>query len=85
VRVQVKEWADCQRPKAGYRRKNTACSVQVVLMEVDTTQLPLPRMPCPMTAAQCPLCGELLSLGGYYEIVELVPVDVQPRQKPSPR
>jgi hypothetical protein len=38
-----------------------------VFMEVDATQLPLPR-PCPITATRCRLCGQLLTLGGYYEI-----------------
>ncbi len=37
IRVPVKKWADCTRPKAGYRCGNAACSVAVLLIEVDNS------------------------------------------------
>ena len=43
IRVPVKKWADFDRPNAGYRCLNKACSVSVVLIEVDSTTLPHPR------------------------------------------
>jgi hypothetical protein len=59
----------------------TACSVAVVMIEVDSSTLPHPRTPHLMTDARCPFCGEPLVLGGYYEVVELAPVDVpRPRE-----
>ena len=71
----MKEWAGSRRPKAGYRCTNGKCSVSVVLLEVDSTTLRHPRTPHLMCDAHCPLCGELLRLVSYYEVVELVPVE----------
>jgi hypothetical protein len=86
VRVPVKEWHDFQRPKAGYRCRNAACSVAVVMIEVDSSTLPHPRTPHLMTDARCPFCGGPLVLGGYYEVVELAPVEVpRPREKKPQR
>jgi hypothetical protein len=74
-RVPVKKWADFQHPKASYRRPNDACSLSVVLIEVDTITLPHPCVPHMMTDAHCPFCAELLWLVSHYEIVPLVPVE----------
>jgi hypothetical protein len=75
VRVPVEKWHDCQRPKAGYRCRNPACGVAVVLIEIDNTTLQLPRTPQMTSAARCPFCGRLLTLVRYYEVVELAPAD----------
>jgi hypothetical protein len=65
LRIPSKDCSDCQRPKAGYRCRNAACSVSVMLLEVDSTTLPHPRTPHLMCDARCPFCGQLM--------VELVP------------
>jgi hypothetical protein len=73
LRVPTKDCADCMRPKAGYRCRNAACSVSVMLLEVDSTTLPHPRTPHLMCDARCPFCGQLMRLVSYFEIVELAP------------
>jgi hypothetical protein len=75
IRVPVKKRADFHYPKAGFRCPNKGCEVSVVLIEADTTTLPPPRLPRTMSDALCPLCATPLRLVGYYEIVELVPVE----------
>jgi hypothetical protein len=75
IRVPVRKWADVQRPKAGYRCLNKACSVSVVLIEVDSTTLLHLRAPHLMREARCPFCRKLLRLVSYYEIVELATVE----------
>jgi hypothetical protein len=48
----------------------------IVLIEVDTTALPHPRMPPLMSDARCPFCGQRLVMWSRYAVVELVPVEV---------
>jgi hypothetical protein len=74
LRVPIKDCTDFVHPKAGYRCRNAACSVSVMLLEVDSTTLPLPRTHL-MCEARCPFCGTLMTLASYYEAVELVPVE----------
>jgi hypothetical protein len=70
IGVPVKESADFHFPKAGYRCPNNACSVSVVLIEVDAIVVPHPRTPHLMSDACCPFCwmpaavGELLRDSG---------------------
>jgi hypothetical protein len=75
LRVPTKDCTDCHRPKAGYRCRNVACSVAVMLLEVDSTTLPHPRTPHLMCDARCPFCGQLMRLVSYYDVVELVAVE----------
>jgi hypothetical protein len=54
--------------------------------EVDGSTLPHPRTPHLMTDARCPFCGGPHVLGGYFEVLELAPVEVpRPREKKPQR
>jgi hypothetical protein len=73
LRVPTKDCTNGQRPKAGYRCPNAACSVAVMLLEVDSTTLPHPHA-APNVRCAVPVlreayaAGELLRRGGVVAV-----------------
>jgi hypothetical protein len=75
LRVPIKDCTDCQRPNAGYRCRNAACSVSIMLLEVDSTTLPHPRTPHQLPAERAPRVAHQVRLVSYYDVVELVAME----------